>query len=295
MNSPSLSRRGFTLIELLVVIAIIAILIGLLLPAVQKVREASARMQCANNLKQIGLAFHSYHDTHKVFPTGGDTSLDPADPNFPNSTTRLDYAINPHEYTWCYHILPFVEQENLYKLGQNPANRTTLMKSVVPIYYCPSRRIQQLYRSDAKSDYSSNCGTNNKNGITVQTRTKQDIGMAHIKDGTSNTLMVGESRIHRAYMNAGQTGYNSDNEDCYTTGFADDVGRNGLLPPAEDLSDPNAAGSLCHDMFGSSHLGGMQAVMCDGSVRFIRFSVPQLVFSYVCNREDGQVFSDSDL
>src|SRR5258706_11915664 len=96
--SPLLSvrRRAFTLIELLVVIAIIAILIALLVPAVQKVREASARTQCSNNLKQIGLGFHNFHDVHKTYP--------PA---------RLDYDGGA---TWCVLILPFIEQENLYSM-----------------------------------------------------------------------------------------------------------------------------------------------------------------------------------
>lgn len=291
---PSQSRCGFTLIELLVVIAIIAILIGLLLPAVQKVREAAARMECSNNLKQIGLGFHSYNDVHKRFPTGGDTSIDPADP-----TVRLDYAINPHEYTWCYHILPFVEQDNLFKLGQNPANRTTLMKSVVPIYYCPARRTPTVYRSNAKSDYAGNCGTGSSvtNGVTTRTRDKADVTLSVITsaDGTSNTLMVAEGRIHRAYMTTGQTGYNSDNEDCYTTGYADDVGRRGNAPPAADLTDPAAQGSLCHGMFGSSHSGGAMAVMCDGSVRMINFSVSATTFFNLCNRMDGQVVNHGEL
>ena len=124
-------RRGFTLIELLVVIAIIAILIGLLLPAVQKVREAAARMQCQNNLKQIGLAFHAYHDAIKYLPTAG--SGDCGNP----PTDRRDWG-------WAYEILPYIEQESLTTRRQN-TNDTHVRKTPMPTYYCPSRRAPGRY------------------------------------------------------------------------------------------------------------------------------------------------------
>src|SRR5688572_26015472 len=103
---PSRARFAFTLIELLVVLAIIAILIGLLLPAVQKVREAANRMRCTGQLKQVGLAFHNYHDTRNVLPTAG--SYDSGNP----PTDRRDWG-------WTYEILPYIEQDNLF---QQPSN-----------------------------------------------------------------------------------------------------------------------------------------------------------------------------
>ena len=129
-------QRGFTLIELLVVIAIIAILIGLLLPAVQKVREAAARMKCQNNLKQLGIALHAYHDANGKLPPGAENTVWPK-PNPPGNTTTFQGT------TWLVYILPYVEQNNLYNqynftVAYNNATNLAVGTTKIPIYLCPS-------------------------------------------------------------------------------------------------------------------------------------------------------------
>ena len=117
------NNRGFTLVELLVVIAIIGILVALLLPAVQAAREAARRTECSNNLKQIGLAVHLYHDTKRQFPEGGDNHV-----NCCNSSIR-DY------WTWAYYVFPYMEQENLFVTKSN----AVVYATPISTFYCPTR------------------------------------------------------------------------------------------------------------------------------------------------------------
>lgn len=274
---PLIRRAGFTLIELLVVIAIIAILIALLVPAVQKVRESAARTQCQNNLRQIGIAFHSYNDVKKQLPKGGD--------NGPTNCCSADII---SYYNWTYYILPYVEQEPLYRIGQVLSNKGALRTRPVPIYYCPQRRSVQLYRGVAKCDYAANAGTNSTNGIAVQPRTGAAVTMVTISDGTSNTLLAAESRVHLAFLDSG-TSCCSDNEDAYTNGWADDVERRGNVVPEPDLTNAAQDSALADGRFGSSHSSGLNICLADGSVRFVSFNITQVNWQRLCVRNDGQI------
>src|SRR6266404_2996337 len=144
-----LHRRGFTLIELLVVIAIIAILIAMLVPAVQKVREASQRTQCANNLKQIALACHAHHDVLRIFPTAG---------NFWTSARTMNGAtpaLAPvQDWGWLYQILPFIERKATWEQpGDNLVSATP-----IGLYFCPTRRNPMVINGRGMNDYAGNNG-----------------------------------------------------------------------------------------------------------------------------------------
>src|SRR5262245_39824481 len=129
-------RDGFTLIELLVVIAIISTLIAMLLPAVQKVREAAARLHCQNNLKQIGLAFHAHHDAHRSFPTGGWDRTTP-----PTYINRAPAVGAQQQAGWGFQILPYLEAQNTWRGGtatDDLGRQLVAIGTTNPLYFCPS-------------------------------------------------------------------------------------------------------------------------------------------------------------
>jgi prepilin-type N-terminal cleavage/methylation domain-containing protein/prepilin-type processing-associated H-X9-DG protein len=282
-------RSAFTLIELLVVIAIIAILIGLLLPAVQKVREAAARTKCQNNLKQIGLAIHGYHDVSGYLPTAGTEVPQDGTDNPPKN--RLDWG-------WAYEILPHIEQGQLHSQTSDAVIRATPLL----VYTCPARGAPRVVSAGHRPDYAGNGGTNpfatpqaTCTGPLVRSRGSNNgsqpgvLTMQAISDGTSNTLFVGEKILNTAKTCC------ADNEFWAGPGQNDGdiirgVRANGSSwwtpgPDAPDGSVPDDE----HYRFGSGHLSGMNAVFGDGSVRFIRYNVDATQFMRMCSRSDGGV------
>jgi prepilin-type N-terminal cleavage/methylation domain-containing protein len=307
-------RRGFTLIELLVVIAIIAILIGLLVPAVQKVRAAAARTQCANNLKQMGLACHAYHDVFKILPNAGrqDAGNGGRDPN------NLFASGSKQRWNWRYQILPFIEQSPVFNLTTDSKIRVT----PIPIYNCPSRRPPTVIGALILADYVGNCGSNWCPADSVSTWTGvivpsmlnnltpvPSVRLTSITDGTSNTLMLGEKFVATdQYATAAEWG---DNEP-WAGGNSWTVTRVANQQPRQDqpsstatqgVTAPNAkanagkcgpwglgtpiGGGGYYDYWGSAHEAGFNAVMADGAVHFIRYDVNLNTLRALSDRADG--------
>lgn len=321
--SPN-ARRGFTLIELLVVIAIIAILIGLLLPAVQKVREAANRMSCSNNLKQLGLALHNYHDVNLAFPPGCAQDQPP-----------FGSVAGGWGSSWKVYILPYIEQDNIFRqwrfIGsssgyQDGVNMPLVNNVSIKTYRCPSSPLPKFYASSNNAGsiqmftsytgiagaagsaphtdyYSGTHGFNSGHGML---HANSQENMASITDGTSNTMVVGEQSNHLrdaanrpipgSYgaitsqgphgwtMGAGQTAagkaYTDRTFNCSTVVYR--INQIGLTN----------AGGTGHNTgnnipLSSGHSGGINALMGDGSVRFLRDTIDLPTLLLLSDRDDG--------
>jgi prepilin-type N-terminal cleavage/methylation domain-containing protein/prepilin-type processing-associated H-X9-DG protein len=337
------ARRGFTLIELLVVIAIIAILIGLLLPAVQKVRDAAARMSCSNNLKQLGLAAHNYAGTNnETFPAGFTQDRINASGQIYVGGSTTGYVFSGHSvYVF---LLPYIEQNALAarwnmsvpiaNKGGLGSNASTVVKTLIcpadqftanPIFYSPASEYYGAtsYRANGGSrPFFATSSSNDGVFMAVGTQARKAAGapigtrvkILDIMDGTSNTLLFGES-YHRdpnfdTFTPAPTPNWNSaSNVDGWAWAFPCG-GDNGL----QDLlfgsfapinykipfvyGGPGApttrnAWFTFQDMrlsaLGSGHTGGANVCFADGSVRFLTDATPQSVLALYCMRSDGLV------
>jgi prepilin-type N-terminal cleavage/methylation domain-containing protein/prepilin-type processing-associated H-X9-DG protein len=327
-RSRGRSRRGFTLVELLVVIAIIAILIGLLLPAVQKVRDAANRIKCANNLKQMGLALHNYNDTNGQLPTGV-MAYPPGPP------------ANYYPYwSWMAQMMPFYEQDNLYRQAdawahgtasnmqwwpwgyywgspQSPPNPA--LGQVVKTLICPADSRQDItisgtqfgmypgsrvaftgYLGVASGDQADNTGVANTPmiGILYWGSTTR---LSDVTDGLSNTLMVGErppsKDLGYGWWFAG-SGYDGSGDGDVVLAardqrYADYIGSKSGCPSAGKVGlVPGTLQNPCDQShFWSLHSGGANFLLGDGSVRFLTYSGGNTVLPQAASRSGGEAVS----
>lgn len=307
MKTKNGLSRGFTLVELLVVIAIIGVLVALLLPAVQQAREAARRMQCSNNLKQIGLGMHNYHDTYNSFPAG---------------TYGCCWG------TWQVAMLPYVEQNNLYEqynIHDKYATSTSRYsgsdnRAAVTVrldaFTCPSDQTNSPFSGITSHNYAANYGNTgyaqqaNLNGVVFGGAPFEYVsggaggadefhGMKDIVDGTSNTLLVaevlqGEERDLRGFTWWGDassfTAYlppNSTQPDrIYSAGYCNNLPQANLPCDVSTGSAPTMFASR------SRHPGGVQVTLCDGSARFVAETIQINTWRYLATARGHEVVGE---
>jgi prepilin-type N-terminal cleavage/methylation domain-containing protein/prepilin-type processing-associated H-X9-DG protein len=300
-------RPGFTLIELMVVIAIIAVLISLLLPAVQSAREAARRTQCVNNLLQIGIALQNYEATHTVLPPG---TVDPTGP--------IIESLSGYQFGWITQLLPFFDQKAVYRhLNFNqgiyqPANQTA-REVTLSVLVCPSDGSRSRFGSFggglssgldlvAKNNYAA-ChndveapiNTNNHGVFFLNSHVRAD----EIEDGLSHTIFVGEKKGPgdelgwasgtRATLRNTGTPINQTTLDSLDF-LPSMMGLSGEITPG---SPPRPSAPVMVGGFGSFHTHGANFLFGDGSVHFVRTTVNQGIYRLLGSRDDGQIVGDN--
>ena len=327
-RSSQTARSAFTLVELLVVIAIIGILVAILLPAVQAAREAARRMSCSNNLKQMGLALHNYHDTYRAFPPGG---------LYLNGQTSSSWSLQAR-------LLPFIEQKNLENLinwslpySQQPA----VTRTRVPVYVCPSEVRDQPRPDGALTHYPLTYGVNfgtwfvfdpcSQMGGDGLVSPNRQTRFASLLDGTSNTLAFAEVKAYTPYLRDGGNpggpgaplplttaevvgyGGNFKTNSGHTEWVDARVHQSGFtatFPPNTkvihvvgsdefdvDFNSSREGKTTHQPTYGavtsrSFHPGGVMVALADGSARFVAETINPFVWRALSTRQGGEVVGE---
>ena len=271
-------RRGFTLIELLVVIAIIAVLIALLLPAVQQAREAARRTQCRNNMHQLGIALHNYHDTHGCFPASA-------------------YRCPPNNYCatgWGTMLLPFLDETSLYNAynqGRTPgqAENTTVSTSYLAQLDCPTLGIAgQATTQFGFSAYEACAGTQWYHNVSAWTDgmmyRNSRVRIRDVRDGTSQTVIMGEVPI----------GEKPDGNPATDNYWAGGMYLGACVESSMDTQYPMNAQHRIEHVFGSMHEGGAFFLFGDGTVRFLSENIDSRTYYYLGTKSRNEIVDDED-
>ncbi|MCA8992526.1 MAG: DUF1559 domain-containing protein [Planctomycetaceae bacterium] len=282
-RANSNSKRGFTAIELMVVMAIIAILIALLLPAVQQAREAARRTQCNNNLLQIGIAMHAYHNFHQAFPPGT------SDVQGPVRDDGKGYKMS-----WVAQILPFLDESNAYNRidftrSAYDQQDQDLISYRLATFSCPSSGGSSSY-AGCYNDIEAPLDVNNDGMLFLNS----SVRLRDVTDGQRHTLLLGESGASLSWLHGtGSTLRNMDGFSDPGSSNYDTSGRNYYEAPPERPQTTETGEPVDADLivggFGSAHGSGGNFCFVDGTVRFISSYADQTVLLRIANRHDGQL------
>jgi hypothetical protein len=327
-------RWGFSVLDLLAMVALLLLFVALMLPAIMRVRGAANRMKCSNNLSQSALAFWNYHNDYNIFPSGGGhaeqgraySSAGKTERNPPLGGKLPDGAqVVPapsQEWGWAYQILPYVEQDQVYRKTSDDEIRQT----VIPIYFCPERRKPGVNEKNARGltvagiDYAGNGGVTGPaeqierlkdgkyqppfkdytaTGVVIRSSLwypekgpkLRSVSIEGIPDGTSNTAMILEKR-----MQLGKINQNPGNDDwSFVDGWGNDTivryhPDDEKLKPMQDNRDPVPDFAI-----GSAHPGHFNSAMADGAIRRIRYNAKPEALAAIMIRDDGMVPQWKDL